>query len=98
MKAVYKLILCVILVVSLPQGYLSAKSSPEKGKPEEAVKDTVKKVSDYEKLMKENPETHVGFLTVHKSKGKVYFEFPLSLQGRDMLLGSTITETSDKGD
>lgn len=98
MKAVYKLILCVILVVSLPQGYLSAKSSPEKGKPEEAVKDTVKKVSDYEKLMKENPETHVGFLTVHKSKGKVYFEFPLSLQGRDMLLGSTITETSDNGD
>lgn len=98
MKTVYKLILCAILVVSLPQGYLSAKNTLEKGKSEEAVKDTVKKESDYEKLMKESPETHVGFLTVHKSKGKVYFEYPLALQGRDMLLGSTITETSDNGD
>lgn len=100
MKKVFTLILCTILVASLPQGYVSAKKTPKKkkGKTEQVDKDTVKKVTDYEKLMKEKPETHQGFITVHKSKGKVYFEMPLAIEGRDMLMGSTITETSDNGD
>lgn len=100
MTRLSKLVLCTILVAVLPQGFVSAKKDDKaknKAK-EEQVADTTKKVSDYEKFMKEKPETHKGFITIHKSKGKVYFEFPLALQGREMLLGSTITETSDNGD
>ena len=55
MKKVFALILCTILVASLPQGYVSAKKAPKKkkGKTEQVDKDTVRKVTDYEKLMKE---------------------------------------------
>lgn len=100
MKRAFAYILCVILAAAMPQGLLSAKkvSKKKKAKTEQVVKDSVKKETDYDKLMKEKPETHKGFITLHKSKGKVYFELPLALQGRDMLLGSTITETSDNGD
>ena len=34
-------------------------------------------------------------ITLHKVDGKLYFEFPLSLLGRDMLLGSTVSSISD---
>lgn len=58
----------------------------------------VKKETDYEKFLKDKPQTEKGFITVYKLKGKVYFEIPDSLMGRDMLLGSTVTEISDNGD
>ena len=67
-------------------------------KKETEKKDTTKTGSDYEKLMKENPETHEGFITLHKSKGKVYFQIPKDIMGREMLMGSTLTEVSDNGD
>ncbi|MEI3553635.1 MAG: zinc-dependent metalloprotease [Alistipes senegalensis] len=37
-------------------------------------------------------------IRLHKVKGKLYFEFPVALLGRDMLLGSTVSEISDNGD
>ena len=56
----------------------------------------VKKESAYEKFFKgKKCETVKGLLTIHKMDNKVYFELPLSLLGRDMLLGSTIAEISD---
>ena len=39
-----------------------------------------------------------GMIRLHKVKGKLYFEFPVALLGRDMLLGSTVSEISDNGD
>ena len=36
--------------------------------------------------------------TVHKLDGKVYFEIPDQLFGRDMLLGSTVSEINDNSD
>jgi hypothetical protein len=65
MKKVFTLILCTILVASLPQGYVSAKKTPKKkkGKTEQVDKDTVKKVTDYEKLMKEKPSFIDGVIT-----------------------------------
>jgi len=36
--------------------------------------------------------------TIHKMNEKVYFEIPLNLLGRDMLLGSTVSEINDNGD
>lgn len=35
------------------------------------------------------------FITLYKTDGKVYFELPLKYLGRDMLLGATISSTSD---
>ena len=33
--------------------------------------------------------------SIHKMDGKVYFEIPFKLLNKDMLLGSTITETTN---
>ena len=50
----------------------------------------------YDKLLKsKNCKTDKGIITLHKVDGKVYFEFPLSLMGKEMLLGSTVEEISD---
>ena len=69
------------------------KSKKKAGKGETEDK---KKESEYEKFMKDKPETHNGFINVYKLKGKVYFEIPDSLMGRDMLLGSTVSEISEQ--
>lgn len=54
-----------------------------------------KKETPYEKLCKGKArETVKGLLTIHKMDDKVYFEIPLGLLNRDMLLGSTISETT----
>jgi len=98
MRRLALLMICSILVAFGSQEFVSAKDASKKDKEKTEKADTTKKESAYEKFMKEKPETHKGFITVHKSKGKVYLEFPLDLQGREMLLGSTITETSDNGD
>ena len=54
------------------------------------------KKSDYEKLISE-AETSEGFINVHIKSNKVYLEIPTFIMDRDMLLGSTITSTSDNG-
>ena len=69
----------------------------EKAKSEQPVP-APKKTSEYEKLFKEKHETADGMIRLHKVKGKLYFEFPVALLGRDMLLGSTVSEISDNGD
>ena len=57
-----------------------------------------KKQSEYDKLFKEKHPVADGMIRLHKVKGKLYFEFPLELMERDMLLGSTVSEISDNGD
>ncbi len=53
------------------------------------------KTSEYERFLKEKPKTEFGMVLVHKSKEKLYLEIPVKLLGRDMLLGSVVSETSD---
>ncbi len=56
------------------------------------------KVSTYEKMFikDKNCETARGnFITLHKLKGKLYFEIPVKYLGREMLIASTISEASD---
>ena len=36
-------------------------------------------------------------ITLHKMDGRVYFEIPLALMGREMLMGSTISEITNNG-
>ena len=89
-KTLNAMLATTLFAASLLQGELFAKTS--------APKDSTKKESAYEEFIKKKPETHKGFITVHKLKGKVYFEIPEKMMGRLMLLGSTISETSDNGD
>lgn len=68
-------------------------------KKDEKEKTTPKKdsVSAYDKLFKEKHETAKGMFILHKIKEKIYFEIPLNMLGKEMLIASTVTETSDNG-
>lgn len=57
----------------------------------------LKPQSKYEKLFaNKNCETvSSGLMTLHKIEGKLYVELPLRLLGKDMLLVSTVAETSE---
>lgn len=68
----------------------------KKGETETA--DTLKKKeTKYEKLFKKPHKVAQGMMTLHMKDGKVYFEMPLSLMGREMVVGSTIKSISDNG-
>lgn len=57
---------------------------------------TEQKDSKYQQLFKGKAcETVKGMITIHKMDGKAYFELPLALLGREMLLGSTVSEITD---
>lgn len=64
---------------------------------EEKEKAVAKKdsVTAYDKLFKEKHQTAKGMILLHKIKEKLYFEIPLEMMGREMLIASTVTETSD---
>ncbi len=68
-----------------------------KKKKKAAVTDTVAKKTDYEKLFEKKHKVENGFITLHQIDGKVYFELPVSLFGKEMLIGSTVTNVSDNG-
>ena len=61
----------------------------------EEKKDTVKTENEYETLLSGRKQTVSGLFTIHKKDGNLYFEIPLDLMGKDMLLGSTVSSISD---
>ena len=61
----------------------------------EEKKDTTISKTEYEKLMEKDHETAKGLFTLHKFEDKLYLECPLSILGRDFLLGSTVSRISD---
>ena len=69
----------------------------KKDKTEQKSEEVVKKKSKYDELLKKpNIVTAKGdFVTVHKIGGKIYFEYPLKYMGRDVLLGGTVSATSE---
>ena len=81
----------------------SKKKSSKKGKVEVVEKKETakpKKVSKYEKTFIkdktcETASCEGGFMTVHKVKGKLYIELPVEYLGREMLIASTVTKSSD---
>lgn len=55
-----------------------------------------KKINKYDDFFKgKKIVTAKGFITLHKMDNKIYFEMPRKYLGRDILLGSTIAETTD---
>lgn len=87
--------LCAGLVFSFPAQEAYAKPKKKKKGEVEQVDSVKKKETDYDKLMKEKPVTSKGFITLHQSKAKLYFEIPENMLGRDMLLGSIVSEISN---
>lgn len=93
MKYKLLLLLCFVTVAFLTNTEVSAMQ-----KKKEKAKTPVKKESDYDKLFKKDHVQAKGLITLHRVGDKLYFELPLNLLGKDMLIGSTVTEISDNGD
>lgn len=86
-KIITLLIICFLISVT---GMQAATRKKKENKTEQ------KKQSEYDKLFGTPAcKTVKGMITLHKIDGKVYFEFPFSLFGKEMLLGSTVEEISD---
>ena len=63
---------------------------------ERKKKETSQKTeSAYQRFFKRPCETVRGVVTLHKMDGKIYFELPLKLLNRGMLVGSTISEITN---
>ena len=90
-----KRIWVALLVFSMLGGAVSANAISFKRKKTKKKESVEKEKTAYDKLFSSNHSKAEGFITVHKVKEKVYFELPLSLLQRDMLLGSAVTEISD---
>lgn len=87
------LLLLPVLVFAVTVANAEKRSKKRVDKTEKKAEE---KETAYEKLFKDKKcETVKGLITLHKMNGKIYFEFPLSLLEKDMLIGSTITETTD---
>ena len=93
MKYKLLLLLCFFTVAFLTETEASARK-----KKKETAKTPVKKESAYDKLFKKDHTQAKGLINLHRVDNKLYFELPLQLLGKDMLLGSTVTEISDNGD
>lgn len=65
-----------------------------KNKKSEAKKEE-KKVSEYEKLFGKPHISAKGMMTLHIVNDKIYFELPLNLLEKEMLIGSTISKISN---
>lgn len=71
-----------------------------KNKKKRASKEHLKQKPEtkYAKLLQgQKVKTVKGMITLHQVGNKLYFEYPLSLMGREFLLGTTIVGTSDNG-
>ena len=74
--------ICLLLFIGLAQA--------------NAKKQKDKKGTAYTKFFKKNNcKTEKGLITLHQSNGKVYFEFPNNLLGKEMMLGSQVEASSD---
>lgn len=95
MKKLY-LVLLVALCGAVISPAAAKKKDKKKASTEATEKKKEKKETKYDKLFKDKKVTTAkGFITLHKLDNKIYFELPLKVLNRDLLLGSTIAETTD---
>ena len=96
MRNRYSKILCLMLLLAccLPQEGNAIWPFKKKKK-----EDKKEKLTPYQKLFKDKKvQTAHGLMTVHKVGDKVYVEFPVAMLGRELLLASSIENTSDGGE
>lgn len=91
-------IITVLAAVAVPQDAAAKWRIFGKKKTETTAQaDTTKKETKYDKLFKGETTRAEGLMTLHLVKGKVYFEMPESLLGREFVMGSTVKSISDNG-
>jgi hypothetical protein len=85
-----------VLCTSLVASDLQAQTKVDKDASTKSKTDSVKPVvNSYAKLLKNPMRSAKGLLNIYQVKEKLYLEIPIKLMGREMLLASTISETSD---
>ncbi len=95
---VYSMACAVAGAMLLNHTPVAAQKKKNKGKEVVAV-DTTKKLTPYQKLFKDKPvSTAKGLITLHQLNGKVYFEFPVRLFKKPMLIGSVTASVSHSDD
>lgn len=84
-----------IVVAAVPSDAASKRKKKKDSKTEKV--DTVKKLTEYEKIFKDKKkETAESFMKVHLLDKKTYIvELPKDMVGRDMLITSAVDRTSD---
>lgn len=95
MRNRYSKILCLLLLLAccLPQEGNAFWPFKKKKKEDK------EKLTPYQKLFKDKKvQTAHGLMTIHKVGDKLYVEFPVAMLGREMLLASSIENTSDGGE
>mgnify|MGYP002560335169 FL=1 len=91
------MLVLLVAVFVLPVSQEALASSRKKKKATVEKKETTPAQTEYDKLLKKPGKVTAtsNFITLHKLNGKLYFEIPLKYLGREMLLASTLTETSN---
>ena len=91
------MLVLLVAVFVLPVSQEALASSRKKKKAAVEKKEATPVQTDYDKLLNKPGKVTAksNFITMHKLNGKLYFEIPLKYLGREMLLASTLTETSD---
>ncbi len=94
-----------LLLVGVTTGYGQSKKKREKQRvekekkeleiKEKAKKDSVAKLTPFDKLLGKYDKVSKGFINIYSVKTKVYLEVPNSQLDVDMLLASTISDISD---
>ena len=101
MKKIVILLLSFTVLCSLP---IEAQSKKKKKELEEAAKakalkektekEKEQKIKPYEKVITKDAVSDQGLFTTHKIKDNYYFEIPVELLDKEMLLVSVITSYS----
>ena len=88
----------LLLLYFLAAAFLIETNASPRKKKKNTDTVTHKTETAYEKLFKKGETKVEGLITLHRVNNQLYFEFPLQLLNKEMLLGSTVSEISDNGD
>lgn len=99
------LILSGCLLLAAPAISLQAQSKKEKARiqkekeaRDKAVKDSIAKITPYQRLLASPQKAAKGLMNLYYIKSKLYLEVPMKLMEKNLLLASTISEISDNYD
>ncbi|MCQ2148111.1 MAG: zinc-dependent metalloprotease, partial [Bacteroidales bacterium] len=85
--------ICISICGSADASSTKPKKKKKKNQPE--IENTIPELSKYDEFIKDEKDKAEGFMTLHLKEGKVYFEIPQSILGREMVMGSTIKSISN---
>ena len=91
-----KRLVCICICMALVFPAVTQAKTKKKDKNTKTEMPAPKPLSDYEKLFKgKKCRSEKGLITLHDVEGRLLVEFPLSLTGCDVLIGSTVSGLTD---